>query len=75
MNIRLLIGVTVGFFICLPWLALMYAGQLILGTPHIPFELFEFLTRVLPEGIISLGVEWLIELITFFGLGQTSTTG
>jgi hypothetical protein len=72
---RFLIGITVGFFIGLPWLALMYAGQLILGTPHIPFELFEFLTRVLPGGIISLGIEWLIELVTFFGLGQTSATG
>jgi hypothetical protein len=37
--------------------------------------LFEYLTRVLPGGIISLGIEWLIELVTFFGLGQTAASG
>jgi hypothetical protein len=72
---RLLIGFTVGFFISLPWLALMYAGQQVIGAPNIPFELFEYLTRVLPGGMISLGIEWLIELVTFFGPGQTSATG
>lgn len=75
MKTRLLIGITVGFFISLPWLALMYAGQLILGTAHIPFELFELLTRILPGGVISLGIEWLIGFVTILGLGQTSATG
>lgn len=75
MKNRLLIGTTIGFFLGLPWLALMFAGQQILGTPHIPFELFELITRVLPGGIISLGIEWLIELVIFLGLGQTAATG
>ena len=75
MKTRLVIGFTVGFFIGLPWLALISVGQQVLNTPHIPFELFEFLTRILPGGTISLGIEGLIELVTFFGLGQTSATG
>ncbi len=75
MKTRFLVGLTVGLFIGLPWLALMYAGQQVIGTPHIPFELFEYLTRVLPGGIISLGIEWLIEFVTFFDLGQTSASG
>lgn len=75
MRTHLLTGFTVGFFIGLPWLALISVGQQIFGTPHIPFELFEFLTRILPGSTISLGIEWLIELVTFFGFGQTSATG
>ena len=75
MKTRLLVGFAVGFFIGLPWLALMYAGQQVFATPNIPFELFEYLTRILPGGIISLGIEWLIEFIIYFGWGQTSATG
>ena len=74
-NKRSLIGIIVGFFVSLPWLAWMYLGQQTLGTPQIPFELFEFLTRSLPGGIISLGIEWLIQFVSFIGLGQTSSSG
>ncbi len=68
-------GFTVGLFLGLPWLALMYAGQQIADTSHIPFELFEFLTRSLPGGIISLGIEWLIQIVSFIKLSQTAAAG
>ena len=75
MKTRLLSGTTVGFLISLPWLALMYAGQQIAGLPLVPFDLFEFLARSLPGGIVSLGIELLIQFVSFIGLGQTSSAG
>ncbi len=75
MRIRFFSGITVGFFISLPWLALVYAGQQIAGFPQTPFELFELLTWSLPGGIISIGIEYLIEFVSFIGLGQTSAAG
>ncbi len=75
MKMHLLSGITIGFFISLPWLALMYAGQQLAGLPHIPFDLFELLAWSLPGGIISLGIEYLIEFVSLIGLGQTSTVG
>jgi hypothetical protein len=72
---RFLLGFLVAILISLPWLALMYAGQQIIGAPHVPFELFEFLTRILPGGLISLGIEWLIQFVSFLRLGQTSSSG
>ncbi len=75
MKTRLLSGITVGFLISLPWLALMYAGQQLAGLPLVPFDLFEFLARSLPGGIVSLGIELLIQFVSFIGLGQTSSVG
>lgn len=75
MKSRALIGVTVGAFISLPWLAILYAGQAIAGLPLLPFEFFELLSRLLPSGIITLGIEWMIQLISTLQLGQTSTVG
>lgn len=68
-------GITVGFIISFPWLALMYAGQRLFGWMHIPFEFFEFLSRSLPGGVITASIEALIQFVTFTGLGQTSFTG
>jgi hypothetical protein len=75
MKERLLSGITVGFFISLPWLALMYAGQRLFGWIHVPFQLFEFISWSLPGQVITLSIETLIKFVTFIGIGQTSTTG
>jgi hypothetical protein len=53
----------------------MYTGQQLAGLPLVPFDLFEFLSRSLPGGIVSLGIEWLIQFASFIGLGQTSSVG
>ena len=71
---QFLIGFSTALLVTLPWLALMHLGQQILGAPQVPFELFEFLTRILPGNLISLGIEWLIQFVTFFGLGQTASS-
>jgi hypothetical protein len=75
MKERFIAGTTVGFFISLPWLALMSAGQHIFGWIHVPFQLFEFLSWSLPGQVITLAVETLIKFVTFIGIGQTSATG
>jgi hypothetical protein len=75
MKTRFLSGITIGFFISLPWLAVIYAGQRLAGFPHVPFDLFELLAWSLPGGIVSLGIEYLIKFVSFLGLGQTSVAG
>jgi hypothetical protein len=70
-----IIGITVSFFISIPWLALLYAGQQIARLPLLPFEFFEILTRYLPGSVVTLSIEWMIQVITTLQLGQTSETG
>ena len=75
MKNRFISGLTIGFFISLPWLALMYAGQRLFGWTHVPFKLFEFISWSLPGQAITLSIGTLIRFVTFIGLGQTSATG
>lgn len=75
MKSQAIIGITVGAIISLPWLAIMYAGQAIAGLPLLPFDLFELLSRILPGGIITLGIELLIQFVTTLQLGPTSAIG
>jgi hypothetical protein len=75
MKSQAIIGISVGAIISLPWLAIMYAGQAIAGLPFLPFDLFEWLTRFLPGGVITLGIELLIQFVSTLQLGQTSTVG
>jgi DMSO/TMAO reductase YedYZ molybdopterin-dependent catalytic subunit len=75
MKEQFLPGITVGFLFSLPWLTLMYAGQRLFAWIHLPFELFEFLSRSLPGKIVTLSIETLIQFVTLTGLGQTSATG
>jgi hypothetical protein len=71
----LVIGLTVGFFIGLPWLVLNYAGHIIAGFALIPFEFFDLLARSLPGGIITIAIEWLIQIVSLLDIGQTSAVG
>ena len=73
MKFRAIIGITVGFFISLPWLAVMFAGQAVAGLPLVPFDFFELLTRSLPGGMVTIAIEWMIEIVSILGSGQTST--
>ena len=70
-----IIGITVGFFVSLPWLAMLYAGQQIARLPLLPFEFFEFLTRYLPGSVVTISIDWMIQVITTLQLGQTSSIG
>ncbi|UCD99726.1 MAG: hypothetical protein JSV42_03070, partial [Chloroflexota bacterium] len=72
---RFFAGLTVGFFISIPWLALMYLGQGVFGFTHIPFKLFEIITWSLPGELVTISIETLIRFVTFTGLGQTSAIG
>ena len=72
---KFIAGLTVGFFISIPWLAFMYLGQGLFGFTHIPFELFEFISWSLPGELVTISIETLIRFVTFTGLGQTSAMG
>lgn len=65
-------GAVIGFLTSFPLLALMFAGERIAGLPYVPFVLFEWLTRVLPGGLITAGIEGMVSIISGLGVGPTS---
>jgi hypothetical protein len=75
MGRRALTGLTIGLFVSAPWIALQYAGFQLAGLPLVPVELFEWFTRILPGGLVTVGLETMIRILHALDLGQTSVLG
>jgi DMSO/TMAO reductase YedYZ molybdopterin-dependent catalytic subunit len=67
-------GAVLGGLTSLLLIAMSYLGQQLADLPFIPFDLFDWLARVLPGNVISLGIDTMVRLITSLGLGSISAT-
>jgi DMSO/TMAO reductase YedYZ molybdopterin-dependent catalytic subunit len=65
-------GALLGGLTSLPILALLYLGEQLASLPFVPFDLFDWLARVLPGGVVTAGIDALVRLITALNLGPTS---
>jgi DMSO/TMAO reductase YedYZ molybdopterin-dependent catalytic subunit len=72
---QIITGAAIGFLISIPWLAISYAGQQISKLPLIPIALFEWITRVLPGGIVTAGLEVMIQTLQALQIGSLSSLG
>jgi DMSO/TMAO reductase YedYZ molybdopterin-dependent catalytic subunit len=67
-------GALIGGLASLPLIALSYLGARLAGLPFIAFDLFEWLTRVLPGRLIIGSIETMVAAIRFLNLGPLSST-
>lgn len=67
-------GAWLGALISLPVMGLLYLGNQLAGLPFVPFDLFDWLARVLPGNVVTAGIDTIVGAITFFGLGATDST-
>lgn len=68
--IAMLLGALTG----LPLAAVSYAGDRIAYLPAAPFEIFNWLTRILPGAWITFAIDAMIAVIGRFNLGPTAQT-
>lgn len=73
-NPRILTGAFVGLLLTAPLIAIMYAANQIAGLPMVPFDLFDWVGRVLPGGVITAGIDGIIAVIGRLNLGDTDST-
>ena len=66
---RLIIGVILGALNGLPFIGLDYLGRQWAGLPFVPFDVFDWLARVLPGRLISAGIDAMVRLIAILGIG------
>jgi DMSO/TMAO reductase YedYZ molybdopterin-dependent catalytic subunit len=57
----------------LPLIALSYLGERVAGLPFVPFDLFDWLARILPGRLITAVIDAMVSIIVFLGLGEIST--
>ncbi|MBL8154380.1 MAG: molybdopterin-dependent oxidoreductase [Anaerolineae bacterium] len=66
-------GALVGAFWTVMLIAVFALAAQLLGTPFVPFDVFDWMARVLPGDIIRFGVGLIVSLIRTFQLGETSS--
>lgn len=67
------IGALIGILVTAPLVALYYVGDRLLGLPFVPFDLFDWLARVLPGGIVTFGIDMLVRILLAFDLDVAQT--
>ncbi len=72
-HIPLSVGALLGTLTSLAVIALTYFGERVAGLPFVPFDLFDWLARNLPGGIVTLGIDLIVGLVGVLRLGDTST--
>ena len=55
-------------------IAILFLGWRVVGLPFAPFDVFDWLTRVLPGRVIALGIDTMVATIRGLHLGPTSET-
>jgi DMSO/TMAO reductase YedYZ molybdopterin-dependent catalytic subunit len=69
----LFLGALLGGLTSLPLIAISYLGEQMADLPFVPFDLFDWLARILPGRLITLVIDSMVKVIVFLGLGEISS--
>lgn len=66
-------GAILGGATSLAVIALLYGVNALVGLPFIPFDLFDFVARVLPGPLVTFGIDALVATLSLVGLSVRET--
>jgi DMSO/TMAO reductase YedYZ molybdopterin-dependent catalytic subunit len=66
-------GALIGILVTAPLAALYYTGDRLAGLPFAPFDVFDWLARVLPGGVVTFGIDTLVRILLAFDLDVAQT--
>lgn len=67
-NFNLPLAALLSLMLAAPLIALMYLTNQLLGLPFAPFDVFDWVARVLPGGVITFGIDVMIDTLLALGL-------
>lgn len=70
----ILTGAVVGGLFIAPLIAIYYLTAQLIGTAFPPFDVFDWVGRVLPGPLVTFGIDSIVSVINIFNLGETSST-
>ncbi|MDB6125111.1 MAG: oxidoreductase molybdopterin binding protein [Pedosphaera sp.] len=70
----ILAGLFVGLMLTLVLTVIFYLAWKLAGLPFVPFDIFDWMTRVLPGQIIASGIDTMVKVIRALNLGPTAAT-
>jgi DMSO/TMAO reductase YedYZ molybdopterin-dependent catalytic subunit len=71
---RILTGALVGGMLAALMIALFFLGYRLLGLPFAPFDLLDWLARVLPGDVLTAAIDAMVSAIVALNLGEISAT-
>lgn len=66
-------GALIGALLTAPQIALLYLGNQLAALPFVPFDLFDWMTPLLPGPLITFGIDRMIDLLLLLGLNVADT--
>ena len=66
-------GALGGGLLTAPMIGLMYLLDKMTGLPFVPFMLFDWITRVLPGGLVTFGIDSMIDVMNMLGMSVASS--
>ncbi|HMN27154.1 MAG TPA: molybdopterin-dependent oxidoreductase [Caldilineaceae bacterium] len=67
------LGALLGALLTAPLIAVMYLAYQLAGLPFVPFDLFNWMTPLLPGPLITVGIDRMIDLLLLLGLDVAAT--
>jgi len=71
-RVKTITGAVAGGLTSLAVIGLFYLGQQLFDLPLVPFDIFDWLARMLPGDVITLGIDAIVKIVDTLNLGSTS---
>lgn len=69
----ILLGSIAGLLVTAPLLAVMYAATQLIDLPFVPFDFFDWITRIMPGPLVTFGIDAMINVLTALGISVADT--
>ena len=66
------LGALVGALLTMTLTSVLFLADQLAGLPFIPFDVFDFVSRVLPGALLTFGIDMMVDIIITFNMGETS---
>ncbi len=70
---RIATGAAAGAIVTAPLMGVLYLARELFGLPFLPFDLFDWVTRILPGPIVTFGLDLFIDALRLFGFSVADT--
>jgi DMSO/TMAO reductase YedYZ molybdopterin-dependent catalytic subunit len=65
------LGALLGGLTALPLLGLLYLAYQVANLPFVPFDIFDWVARVLPGDLVTFGIDSVVSFVRLFNVGRT----
>ena len=66
-------GTLVGLMLAAPMIAMMYVAQKWFGLSFPPFDVFDWIARILPGPVVTFGIDRMVDALLLFGASVSGT--